>query len=333
MVRLHIRPLFIKASTGLPTRSIAALYRHYHGGCHHAGPRLRRVDRRLRADCYHRQAVLLVSLWQAWGHGGREKRPEVAILVQVYEHYQRLAPLGDRLSFEAAWEIICELFTGALQIALCKACGGPFLHGGERPVCAWCRTTTVSHSERPHRCQSLPITYPRVTPTAIEGLTHPRQYQPFLQAMSLLQLGTRGSIVMALTGLSRHVARALARSLCGRGGTPGPLPQGAASFLRPPLHHRQATLWASLLLLQTGTRSSEHILQPDHFLKAYKWYLRLNDSARCLNINQAWVVARDLRSGAMALAGCHRCQTVRLTPTKPPGGPAPCPFCPRKGVR
>lgn len=330
LVRLHTRPGFIQTATGVSARSVTSLYRYHHGGCRHSGPRRRQITRQLRSPGHHRQAILLAALWRAWVEN-KPGQPQVETLTHVYEYYRRVVPATDRVDLETAWILVQALSSNpGLQLDLCNTCFTLYLKKARgRQLCPWCGTRAPAPAAAPASPPTNLEASASVDRAKLEGLADPRQYLPFQQAITLLQLGARVSIVVNLTRLSRHTIRSLARSLSGRGGVPGPLPHSALSLLQPKSRYRQAVLWSSLLYGLTDEK--KWLLAPNTFLDVYRLYQRLVSSEDQLNINEAWIVARDLRSGSLSLLPCRHCQAARLaSPTTI--GTLDCPFCRQNDV-
>jgi flagellar transcriptional activator FlhC len=146
-------------------------------------------------------------------------------------------------------------------------------------------------------------------------------------AIALLERGARVSIVRHLTDLPRMVVRRLYREVLGVAPAAGQLPT-TARVMGTRLRQVQASLWASLYRGLGGPGICQ-ILDPQALLAAHDLYLQVargQGHPPTLDLNDAWVVARDLRSGAAELRPCPRCQIHYLVCSEPRLPPT-CPLC------
>ena len=153
----------------------------------------------------------------------------------------------------------------------------------------------------------------------------------FDTAVDLIERGLRISIVSHLTGLHPKTLRALYRELQGRSPPSGPLPSAAAI-----LTTRTAQAMASLFALCYRTVGGTGIfdqLELQALLTAYELYRELVEALLSeisprnpLDINAAWVLARDLHTGAVYFRECSHC-AVQFLCALESLSPPDCPIC------
>ena len=150
----------------------------------------------------------------------------------------------------------------------------------------------------------------------------PRQAEDL--ARRLLARGARTKIVETHTGLSAYVQRSLRKDLGVDQVPTGPIPcPGGGRVSRSTLIH--LSLFAVAYRRIGGNGVQAHI-NIDAVIDAHDIYRRSIEDEERLDINQAWMVARDLRSGWARLVACRDCavdhlawDTAGISPT--------CPFC------
>jgi hypothetical protein len=93
---------------------------------------------------------------------------------------------------------------------------------------------------------------------------------------------------------------------------------------------RTGQLYASLFgVIYAGhhkDNTSGRVIDPQSLVRAYEMYLSLTDDpAAALSINNAWILARDLRAGLASVAWCPACQAhyIALSESILTG----CPLC------
>ena len=153
----------------------------------------------------------------------------------------------------------------------------------------------------------------------------------FDTAVDLIERGLRISIVSHLTGVHPKTLRTLHRELHGRSPPSGPLPSAAAI-----LATRTAQAMASVFALCYRTVGGTGIfdqLELHALLTAYELYRELVEaflsdasSRPSLGINEAWVLARDLQTGAVYFRDCPHC-AVRYLCARESLSPPGCPIC------
>lgn len=140
------------------------------------------------------------------------------------------------------------------------------------------------------------------------------RYARLTLAAELLSNGYRTRIVQAETGLPLGALRKLCRSVLGRGSTPGQLPE-ASSVTVSWGRCADAALLAGIYYTIGGDDIYRNV-DPYLVLSAHSIYRIVRDQIdrtpvrdgderpKLLDINHAWVIARDLRARTAALAEC-----------------------------
>jgi len=131
------------------------------------------------------------------------------------------------------------------------------------------------------------------------------------RAIALIRRGMRTSIVWQISGLAPVLVRELYEEVHGRRPTAGQLPTSSGILCSP---HRQASasLFAALYRALGGETIARTVVV-DALLKAHALYLEQLDRlpgeplGPPMDINQAWVIARDLTIGEARFRGCQRC--------------------------
>lgn len=135
------------------------------------------------------------------------------------------------------------------------------------------------------------------------------------RATVLIKCGFRTTIIALDTGLPSHFIRRLYKEITGTSPGPGQLPEADAI-----VKSRRALVEGSLLMafyVNIGGESVYRQIDIDALMKAYGAYVAARQEAdlpnalpwKLLNINEGWVLARDLRS---KLANLHRCRCGSL---------------------
>ena len=157
------------------------------------------------------------------------------------------------------------------------------------------------------------------------------EYRRMVLAIALLERGSRVSIVHHVTGLPRVFIRRVYRELYGSPPHGGQLPT-TATVMATRNRQVQASLWACLYLTFGGPQVRRR-LDAVALMDSYDVYLQVlrgqKEVAR-LDINDAWVVARDLRGGTAEILSCARCQVCYLVCSEPRLPPS-CPICALRG--
>lgn len=134
-------------------------------------------------------------------------------------------------------------------------------------------------------------------------------------ALDLLRNGYRTRIVQAETGLPAGAIRKLCRVVLGKAATPGQLPE-ASSVTISWGRCADAALFAGIYHEIGGVSIYRHV-DPYLVLAAHSIYQivreqidrtpirRSDERPKLLDINHAWVIARDLRARTAVLAVCR----------------------------
>ena len=147
-------------------------------------------------------------------------------------------------------------------------------------------------------------------------------------AVNLIQRGLRLSIVVSATGLPPKQLRSLYREVPGKGPLPGPLPS-SSRIISTRKRQAMASLFAGFYQSAGGHRIWEGIDIPA-LLSSFDLYCELVQVAlpaiELLEINQAWVIARDLHAGILRFESCRDCRIQYIS--LPDGRLSPgCPVC------
>jgi flagellar transcriptional activator FlhC len=140
------------------------------------------------------------------------------------------------------------------------------------------------------------------------------RYNRLASAVELLRNGYRTRIVQAATGLPAGAIRKLCSSVLGKPATPGQLPE-ASSVTISWGRCADAALFAGIYH-EIGGESIYRNVDPYLVLHAHSIYQivreqidrmptrRSDERPKILDINHAWVIARDLRAKTAVLAVC-----------------------------
>lgn len=157
------------------------------------------------------------------------------------------------------------------------------------------------------------------------------QFLHFETAIALLQRGMHVSIVSHITHIDPRHLRSLVHEIHGKRPLSGPIPS-ASGILSTRAVQASVSVFAALYRASGGSAIFSNIDLPV-FLAAYDRYLALAgritppSSKRIpIDITQAWVIARDMRTGAAFFHFCRRCRLhyLRATDARIPPG---CPIC------
>lgn len=158
----------------------------------------------------------------------------------------------------------------------------------------------------------------------IEGMSGLSLYEALQLAVSMIRHRARTSIVEASTGLHGDAIRTLFKDIHGSSPSSGPLLTSAEPLTRKPYRHLHAAIFAALY---GDFRHSSEGIDADAVVRAFELYLELAPKDRHrIDINEAWIVARDLRAGLVSTRRCHRCRIIYLVAVAAKRPPA-CPVC------
>lgn len=131
-------------------------------------------------------------------------------------------------------------------------------------------------------------------------------------AVGLIQRGLRLSIVSHTTGIPLKTLRSLHREIHGRSPPSGQMPS-----MRGMLATRQAQAITSLFAalyhsvggagIYAGIDLTALLAAHDLYLSLLEEIIPCEPSAKPLDITQAWVIARDIRTGAAYFQACRTC--------------------------
>ena len=153
----------------------------------------------------------------------------------------------------------------------------------------------------------------------------------FDTAVALIHRGMRLSIVSHVTGIQPKTLRSLCREIHGCRPVSGQIPS-TSGILVTRWAQAMASVLAALYRTASGTGIYDQI-NLSALLVAYDIYLQFmgdvtspTSPVKLLNITQAWVIARDIRTGVVYFRKCSHCGVdyictldCRLSPS--------CPIC------
>ena len=151
----------------------------------------------------------------------------------------------------------------------------------------------------------------------------PRQAEDL--ALRLLARGARTKIVGTHTGLSAYVLRSLRKDLGVTHAANGPIPYPGGGGLACRETQIHLSLFAAAYCRIGGNGVAARI-DIDAVIGAYDLYRRSIAGTARLDINAAWLVARDLHSHWARLVHCPSCAVAYLA-WDSAGTPPTCPYC------
>lgn len=138
-------------------------------------------------------------------------------------------------------------------------------------------------------------------------MTTIEQHQKMEQALTLIRCGFRTKIIGHATGLRMSIVRSLYKEIWGCSPSPGMLPQ-SVNVVKSWERLAQASLFADLYHGLHGSVIYRNV-DITRVLRAYRAYAMLHTQMALpkhpLDINTAWVIARDLRAGTAMLTRCY----------------------------
>ena len=159
------------------------------------------------------------------------------------------------------------------------------------------------------------------------ALTSLLRHQRRELAMKLVKRELRTSPVHSLTGLPEPEIRTLYRMQHDRSPPSGPMPS-ASSFFSSRKNQAEVTLFGALYRHLGGKRIHRQ-LSADILMKAHDLYRAVHPDdggGKGLDFTDAWVIARDLKSGATRFLPCRQCGLDYLIADHVDIPPS-CPFC------
>jgi hypothetical protein len=151
----------------------------------------------------------------------------------------------------------------------------------------------------------------------------PRQAEDL--ALRLLARGARNVIVETHTGLSAYVLRSLRKDLGVDHVANGPIPYPGGSALAC----RETQIHLGLVAAayrRIGGKGVQARIDIDAVIGAHDLYRRSIEGGVRLDINDAWMVARDLHSGWAQLVDCPSCAVDYLS-WDSASPECACPYC------
>ncbi|MCB1860385.1 MAG: flagellar transcriptional regulator FlhC [Gammaproteobacteria bacterium] len=149
-------------------------------------------------------------------------------------------------------------------------------------------------------------------------------------AVELIHRQLRLSVVHQITGIQPKVLRSLYREMHGKGPPAGQLPS-SEGILSNRLAQAAASLFAMLYWSRVKSGNGRTI-DMRALLAAHANYLEFLETSLAevpierLDITQAWVLARDMRTGLVEIRSCDQCQ-VRFLYTPYGRLSSRCPIC------
>jgi len=156
-------------------------------------------------------------------------------------------------------------------------------------------------------------------------------FHRFDTAIALLQRGMHVSIVSRITEINPKILRPLVREIHGKRPVSGQM-TSASGILRTRAVQASASVFAVLYRASGGSEIFGGI-DLRGFLAAYDGYLALaggimppNAQRIPIDITQAWLIARDIQTGAAYFQSCRRCHIHYLLADDSRTPPS-CPIC------
>jgi len=156
-------------------------------------------------------------------------------------------------------------------------------------------------------------------------------HQRMETATTLIHREMRISIVGSITGINPKILRVLHHDIHGKGSVAGPLPS-TGGILSTRTIQATASVFAALYRsvggpgIFDGIKMHALITAHDLYLELCQNVITITPNARPINITQAWIIARDIRTGAAYFRHCRRCHIHYLLPNDSRLSPA-CPIC------
>ena len=150
--------------------------------------------------------------------------------------------------------------------------------------------------------------------------------QAVSQAVTLMQLGARRSVIEAETGLSGDRLTRLFREVTGQAPSRGQLPHSPEWFLgrRVAMQVALFDAWHRRLTVQCGATGLQALV------RAYRFYLeelqRLGQAPQ-LDFTRAWSLQRFVTTGLLVHQRCVHCGLLHLALPNSPVQPLMCPAC------
>ncbi|WP_295449908.1 FlhC family transcriptional regulator [uncultured Thiodictyon sp.] len=151
-------------------------------------------------------------------------------------------------------------------------------------------------------------------------------YHTMTLAIAMVRHRAKIALIHAGTNLPRRALRSLYHAVHGESPRGGPLPTSFANVMRSRGQQVNASLYAAFYT-QLGAGETYRAVDWAVLVRAYDLYLGIaQSSAAVLDINQAWALAADFKSGDANLLYCASCHVPYLVVTDSVFGET-CPFC------
>lgn len=158
------------------------------------------------------------------------------------------------------------------------------------------------------------------------------RHERIAKAMRLVRLGFRAQIVILHTGIPASSARAIVKQLrdC------IPISPGPLKTLKTILSSRRSIIEASIIgityLKIAGEQTTYRSVDIEAVIRAHRVYLKVRGAlprplAFPIDINEAWVIAREFRSGHATLHHCSSCSHQYLVGENGETQCISCPIC------
>lgn len=152
-----------------------------------------------------------------------------------------------------------------------------------------------------------------------------QQYDQFLLAERIVNLGGRATMIEAFLGINKRSGALLYKAITGHSSHGGLLPYDPNWVVKTPNNCLHASYFFNIY---------HHLKQGDHkrtngnslFIAAYKLYLNRFD-APLLSIERAWYVYLQVTSGQYQFIQCTRCHCHHITIKNYPRVYQVCPVC------
>ena len=158
-------------------------------------------------------------------------------------------------------------------------------------------------------------------------------------AETLFRLGARPPVVRSVCNIGPKTAIRLYKTIHRRSPKQGMLPYDPYWIVRSSVHDLHASVFLGLIH-DLSQQQSQTDLNAELFITAYELYCRIVANnpqpskleagvphAVLLDINRAWQLAGQLKSGEMGLVLCEKCQARYAALNKMPKPFQQCPIC------
>jgi len=146
-------------------------------------------------------------------------------------------------------------------------------------------------------------------------------------AEELVRLGARTHVAVNCTGLQEGDIKSVHQAIHNKSTSSGRRCERLVSAIRSKRGFVHASTFLNLYVKECGGEpEARRAINPTALLAAFRQYLFLEGEAAELDINLAWLVARDFRSHYIERKYCSRCKSYHLESTEGLLGYG-CPMC------